>query len=335
MWALQRAEAVSLATSPLLRAFAWVFRPFIHTVNGISNWMLRRAGLPERSHHETHTADEILGILSIAARTGSISDRELELTENIFRMISLEVRHIIVPRVDVDYLSLEKTHEENLRRLRESGHSRLPLCEVGLDTVVGFVHAKDALDRSLEGRGFDLREIAREAVFVPDTMSVSDFLLELQSKQSHCAVVVDEHGTAIGLAFREDALEEVVGPLGDEFDVLQNQFLDLGGGSYEMSGKLSLPEVCDRLDFELGEQEEEAEDTIGGHVTARLGRLPRKGDRTQVGPFEALVLDASRRRVQRLRLRRTEPVAGDEGAAADADAGSADAPAANRTGKAS
>ena len=307
MWALRRAESTSLKTGFLLRCFAFVFRPFIAAVNGISNWMLRVAGLPEGGHLDTHTAEEIRSILSISARSGHISDREYELTENIFRMISLEVRHIIVPRVEVDYLSLEKTPEENMARLRETGHSRLPLCEVGLDTVVGFVHAKDALDRAIEGGEIDLRAIARAPLFVPDTMSVSDFLLELQGHMGHCAVVLDEHGTAIGLAFREDALEVVVGPLGDEFDDPEPLFREVGEGVWEVSGKLPLPEVCDRLDFQIGD-EDEAEDTIGGHVTARLGRLPRKGDHAMVGPFEATVLDAGGRRVNRLRLERALPL---------------------------
>ena len=133
-------------------------------------------------------------------------------------------------------------------------------------------------------------------------MSVSNFLLDLQEHRAHCAVVLDERGTALGLAFREDALEEIVGPLGDEFDDLDVTLIDLGDGRYELSGRMALPEVCDRLGIELTTSEEEAEDTIGGHVTARLGRLPRKGDAVEVGKYEATVLEVSHRRVQRLRM---------------------------------
>jgi putative hemolysin len=174
---------------------------------------------------------------------------------------------------------------------------------VGLDSVVGIVHERDALLQALEGGLGDLRAVAREAVFVPDTMALSDFLRELQEKQAACAIVLDERGTAIGLAFREDALEEIVGPLGDEFDEHEHRFRELGNGAYDVSGRMSLPELCSRLDLDLSEDEDEAEDTIGGHVTARLGRLPEKGDKTDVGPYEATVLDATGRRVRRLRLK--------------------------------
>jgi CBS domain containing-hemolysin-like protein len=311
MWALRRAERLSIATGPGLRAFAWVFGPFINTINWISNRLLRMIGLPaELGHESSHSAEEIRSILTLSARAGHISDQQYEITENVFRMIELEVRHIVVPRVEADFLTLEHTLEENLDRIRSSGHSRLALCELGLDTIVGIVHAKDVLVATLRGEAPDLRAIAREPLFVPDTMPLADFLRELQAGRQHCAVVLDEHGTAMGLAFREDALEEIVGPLGDEFDAEEPGFVELADGSYELPGRMPLPEVEDRLGFELGEEEREEEDSIGGHVTARLGRFPRKGDEVPVGPYVATVIDASHRRAQRLRLRPAEATAG-------------------------
>jgi CBS domain containing-hemolysin-like protein len=308
MWALRRAEGMALATGPTLRVFAFVFGPFIAVINWLSNWMLRMIGLrSDLGHEASHSAEEIRSILSLSARAGHISEHEYEITENVFRMIELEVRHIVVPRVEVDFLTLEHTLEGNLERIRTSGHSRFALCERGLDTIVGIVHAKDVLDATLRGETPDLASVAREPLFVPDTMSLSNLLRELQTSRQHCAVVLDEHGTAIGLAFREDALEEIVGPLGDEFDDEERDFLEQADGAFEIRGRMSLPEVAGRLDFELPEEEREEEDTIGGHVTARLGRLARKGDAVRVGPYLATVIDAGRRRVQRLRFVPAEP----------------------------
>ncbi len=306
MWAIQRAESTSLWASFVLRPFAFVFSPFIAALNGMSNLMLRAVGLSPGNHREVHSSQEIRGILSLAARSGRISEREYEITENTFRMISMEVRHLVVPRVDVEHLSLEKSPEENLQQIRHTKHSRLPLCEVGLDTVVGIVHARDALELALEGGAGNLRAVIREPIFVTDTMSVSDFLLDLQERRRHCAIVLDERGTAIGMAFREDALEEIVGPLGDEFDELDHIFRELGPDAFEVSGRVSLPELCSRLEIEI--EEDEDEDTIGGYITARLGRLPQKGDITDVGPYEATVLDASQRRVRRLGLLRKDGI---------------------------
>jgi CBS domain containing-hemolysin-like protein len=308
MWALRRAEKMALATGPILRAFAWLFGPFIHLINWISNGLLKMVGLPaELGHEASHSSEEIRSILSLSARAGKISKYEHELSENIFRIIELEVRHIVVPRVEIAFLVVDHSLEDNLEHIRTSGHSRFALCELGLDTIVGIVHAKDVLDATLRGDTPDLRAIARPPVFVSDTMSLSNFLRELQEHRQQCAVVLDEHGTAIGLAFREDALEEIVGPLGDEFDDEESDFVELPDGSHEIRGRMPLPELEDRLDFDLSEDEREEEDTIGGHVTARLGRLPKLGDAVRVGPYLATVTDASRRRVQKLRVALAAP----------------------------
>jgi CBS domain containing-hemolysin-like protein len=296
-----------------LRIFTLCFGPFISAINAISNAILRLVGLPADAEFDaSHSAEEIRSILSLSARHGHITQRAQELSENVLRMIDLEVRHIILPRVDADYLSLEWDFDECVRVVRATNHTRYPLCERGLDTIVGFVNARDVREAVLEGEKPDLRKLAREATLVTETMPLSDFLLELQRHRAHCAAVVDERGTVIGLAFREDALEEIVGPLGDEFDEDQPEFTEVAPGVYELSGRMSLPEVCDRLDFELDWEEDEEADTIGGHVTARLGRLPRRGDRVEVGPYRASVLEVARRRVQRLRLERIEPAPGSE-----------------------
>ncbi len=307
MWALRRAERTALGTALPLRIFTFLFGPFISAINAISNGILRLIGLPaELGSESSATAEELRGILALSARAGHISERERELAENVFRLMELEVRHIVVPRVDVEFLSLQRPLEESLDVIRRSGYTRFPLCEVGLDTLVGFVHARDVMEDALHGRRPDLRALAREPVFVPDTMALSDFLRELQHRRSHCAAVLDEHGTAIGLAFREDALEAIVGPLGDEFDEETPDIVEVGSGAVEVRGRLPLPEACDRL--ALGTLESEGEGTIGGHVVALLGRLPRKGDVVEMGPWRVEVLEVVRRRVHRLRFeRRPEP----------------------------
>ncbi len=307
MWAIRRPEPMAIATAPTLRIFAWIFAPFIVAINAISNWLLRLIGLPNEGHgEETHDAEEIRSILSLSVGAGEISEREYELTENVFRVTQLEVRHIVVPRAEIEMLSLERPSEDNLRLIGESAHSRIPVCEVGLDTIIGFLHTKDLVGRALRGEEIDIKALAREALFVPDTMALSDFLSELQAKQAQCAAVLDERGTVIGFAFREDVLEEMVGPLDDEFDDRVEGLREVSGGTFEAPGRLALPEAFERLGFTIDDDqvEVEDEDTLGGYVTARLGRLAKKGDVVTMGPYRVEVIEASPRRIERLRLRR-------------------------------
>lgn len=314
LWALRRAERTILQTALPLRFFTLVFGPVITAINGISNAILRIAGLPSDVLGESSaTAEELRGILALSARAGHISERERELAENVFRLIELEVRHIVVPRVDVEFLSLQRPLAEALEGIRRSGFTRYPLCEVGLDTIVGFVHVRDVMEDAMHGREPDLRELVREPLFVPDTMALSDFLLEVQRGRAHCAAVLDEHGTVIGLAFREDALEAIVGPLGDEFDEQSPEWVEVAPGIFEVQGRMPLPEASDRLALEIDEAASEG--TIGGHVVARLGRLPRKADVVDIGAWRVTVLEVVRRRIQRLRFERMpepEPAAVEE-----------------------
>jgi CBS domain containing-hemolysin-like protein len=301
IFAIHRAEKTALRVARPLRLFAEAFRPLIFVINALSNGVLRLLGLSleEIGDSAAHSAEELKRILTASAGSGEITRRQLELAQNVLDIIELEVRHIMVPRVDVVFLSLQNSPDENLRIVRESGHSRFPLCAVGLDTVMGLVHAKEVLTAPAAGGAPDLRALARPPVYVSATQSVSRLIFQLQRSRSHCSVVVDEHGTCVGLAFLEDALEEIVGPIFDEFDEATPGVVRLGSGSIEMPGSLSLPEAAGVL--ELGDLEDES-DTIGGYVVARIGRLPRKGDRIEVGDFVATVESVLRRRIERLRF---------------------------------
>jgi CBS domain containing-hemolysin-like protein len=277
-----------------------IFKPFIWAIYRMTDGLLRLAGLTQEeiSGAASHSADELRHILDASAKAGHISDREHELAQNVLGIMELEVRHILVPRVDVEFLSLQRPLEQNLDSMRRSGHSRFPLCEVGLDSVIGIVHAKLVLAELASGRTPDLPKLARRPVFASDTQPLSRFILQMQRTSNHCSVVLDEHGTAIGLAFLEDAIEEIVGPIHDEFDENEPGIVRLPSGGFEIPGSLALPEAAEILDLELNEDE----DTIGGVVVARLGRLPRRGDEMPMGQYQVTVHNVVRHRIDRLRF---------------------------------
>jgi CBS domain containing-hemolysin-like protein len=299
IWAINRADTLVVHVAYPLQLFANAFRPFIWLINACSNAMLRLVGMTsDEIADSSHSVEELRSILAASAEEGHISGRQLELAENVFTMIDLEVRHILVPRVDVEFLSLQRSTQENLQVIHASGHSRFPLCEVGLDSVIGIVHAKDVMRAVASGGELDLKTLVRRPIFAPDTQPLARLIARMQRTRSHCAVVVDEHGTAVGLAFLEDALEEIVGPIRDEFDEDEQEVRDVGGGVLELPGSLALPEAADRLGVDdLGEES----DTIGGYVVARLGRLPRVGDALSIGRFRVTVAQVEQHRVLSLR----------------------------------
>jgi len=304
IWSIHRALDTSLRVAYPLKIFATVLGPFIAVVDGLSNRLLRLIGLAaEELDEHSHNVAELRSILVASSEAGHISARQRELAENVFGMIELEVRHVMVPRVDVAFLSVQSDDEENLKVIRRSQHSRLPLCRVGLDTVIGIVHAKDILNTLLEGAKVDVERLARPAMFVSDTQPLSGLIIRMQRSHMHCAVVLDEHGTAVGLVFLEDAIEEIVGPIQDEFDDETSGIRTLPNGAVELPGSLALPEAVDLLS--LPDPEEEA-DTIGGHVVALLGRLPRRGDTVRIGRYRVTVVDVTQHRVGTLRFEATD-----------------------------
>lgn len=303
MWALERSEKTALATAAPLRLFTIVFRPFILMVNGLSNWMLRVAGLNRGEHGDAvPTMEELRGILIESAGAGEITNKQLEITHNVFRLIEMEVRHIMVPRVDCQLLSLQAPLAETLTILRRTRHSRFPLCERDLDSCIGFVHGKDVLEQLIAGADIDLKAMAREPLFVPDTMALSTLLREMQVKRSPLALVLDEHGTVTGLVFREDALEEIVGPLGDEFDDEAPDFEEVEEGVWNVRGRMALPDLCIRLD--VAPEDDEGEETAAGYLIARLGRMPKRGDTVRLGGFDLEATEIGRRRINMLRVTR-------------------------------
>lgn len=300
IWAIHQGEKATLAFSYPLRLFVGLFRPLIWVINRMSNLVLRLLGITNGLDEETvHDIAEIRTIIAHSTQAGQMTNRQGELAQNILGLTNLEVRHILVPRTDVTILSLARSREENLKIIRESGHSRLPLCRSDLDSVLGMVHTRDLLSSLLDGEDTDLETLVRPAAFVPETQPLSRLIVELQSSRSGCAVVVDEHGVALGLAYMEDALEEIVGPIGDEFD--QEPVSDIERpepGVILIPGDLPLPEARDLL----GLDELDGTDTIGGYVVSLLKRLPRRGDSVTLGAYQITVEDVTRRRATRLRF---------------------------------
>jgi CBS domain containing-hemolysin-like protein len=307
MWALQHAQPAALAIALPLRLFTLVFWPFITFVNAVANSMLRAVGIDPKVAHETvPTRGELQRALDLSTEAGHIPEQGRALVDNVLRAIDMQVRHIVVPRINVTILSLKASAEHNLNMMRKSGHSRYPLCENELDSIVGFVHTRDIFANGANTlTNAALRGFARPALLVPDTWPLGELIGKLQTSRSHVAVAIDEFGAALGLAFLEDALEEIVGPIADEFDDAQDPILELETGDFEVNGSMPLPAAVDRFGLSVSDA---SGSTLGGYVTSVLGRLPKKGDEVRIGSYDVRVLSLVRgRAVNRLRLTRRQP----------------------------
>ncbi len=303
--AIHRAEALTLVFAYPLRIFVAVLKPLIALINVISNGMVRLVGLTNVSEHdESPSTEELKALLTSSAAAGYITPRQRTFGENVLGIVNVEVRHVMIPRVDLVMLKAKRSAEDNLAVILKSGHTRFPWCDgEDFESVTGLVHARDVLKRLLRKKPVDFHDFVRKMPVVPRSQPLGRFIVESQQRRTHCAVVVDEHGTAVGMVFLEDALEEIVGPMQDEFDVgdpVDPRIAEEHEGVLRVPGGHRLAEVADMLNTPL---ESDAE-TIGGYVLEQLGRIPETGDTLTIGAHDVTVTRMSKHRVLALEFRR-------------------------------
>jgi len=245
-------------------------------------------------------------------QTQQISSEERLLLTNLLKFGELKVEDVMVPRSEIVAVDETSSLDEVFNIFLEAQHSRLPLYRETLDDPVGMIHIKDVLgliERADTGgmrwKATALSEIAREVLYVPSAMPLTDLLLKMQTSHIHLAVVIDEYGGTEGLASIEDIVEEIVGDIDDEHDVDEEpQIIARPDGSFDADARADLEDFKERTGIDLAATESEEDvDTLGGLVLAELGRLPKRGE---IVPhrqgFEIEVLEADAKRVKRLRI---------------------------------
>ncbi|MGE0823193.1 MAG: hemolysin family protein [Candidatus Binatia bacterium] len=296
---LRRSQEIVLWTSVPFSFFTTICYPFIWALNVCANSLLRLFGVHTVSVHSiNHSEDELRFILSESQRQGALPAQKATLLENVLDLAERSVMEIMMPRPDIDYLSLSKSWDENLATLYQTGHTRYPLCETDLDHVLGIVHIKDIFLRNGEVQSSaDLLKIKREVLFVPATRPIEGLQQEFQQRRLHMAVVIDEYGSTTGLVTMEDILEELVGEIQDEFDTEVPDLLETEEGTV-VHGQMPLADVT----YALGLPEVEIKDahTIAGYVHAQLGRIGRIGDIVSLDTQTVKIIEMSGQRITRV-----------------------------------
>jgi magnesium and cobalt exporter, CNNM family len=257
-------------------------------------------GMPEEEESGGEAAH---AYLEAGEQEGLIEREERRLLESIVDFGDTLVREVMTPRPDIVGVRADATLAEVRQVFAEQQYSRVPVYLDSLDHILGFVFVKDLIRLPIDLGATErvVERLLRPAHFVPETKRVSDLLKEFQRQQVQSAVVVDEYGGTAGLVTIEDLLEEIVGEIRDEYDVESEPVQDEGNGVFVFSGKVSIDELNDRLGVSIPP---EGFGTIGGFLLAHLGRVPAVGERIDVDGLRVEVLEAERRRVTRVRVRR-------------------------------
>jgi CBS domain containing-hemolysin-like protein len=331
---LQRAERVALLVAPPFQWYLEVFRPAINLLDGSSRWVLRGLGFSGlTSHTQVHSAEELQIQIQQARERGLIGAEEEKFILSAIELDQMQVRELMVPRPDVHFVAADATLDDVMRVFVTTQRSRLPVFEGKEEHVLGYIHIKDIvwvlLDRERRAEEgwtaaeFNVRSLLHEIAIVPESKPVSEMLLELRSRPGWMAMVVDEFGTILGLLTLEDILEQLVGEIHDEFDVVEKPVVVGQGADAAMifDASLTLRDLESQYNIVLPEDRSYA--TVGGFVLARLGFIPRGGESFDFEGYRFTVVEMDRRRVARVKIQRVKAPADRSGSAPPADAKSA------------
>jgi CBS domain containing-hemolysin-like protein len=308
MFAIRKPETMALWVALPLRGFYFFVYPFIHALNHASLMLVRWFG-GERGGEQSayHSEEELRALLTQAHVHGELTRSEHKLLNAVFEFDDLVCRRVMLPRGDVIFLNVDAPVEESLEVVRRTKHTRYPLCRGSLDAVLGVVHIKDMLCTPPD-QPPDLQALMRPPHHVPETMPISKLLRHFQATRQHMAFVVDEYGTVVGIVTLENILEQIVGPVEDEFDAVTPEIVPVGSGQYIVLGRTPIELVEQKLGLEL---ETDEADTISGLLVEKLGRLLQAGDSVELNGALAEVLEVKGARARRIRL---TPVTGPPGA---------------------
>ena len=299
--ALAAPERVSRVVARPLMWFSNIMSPFIWVLNGTANRLLRVFGIhpiSEASH--VHSPEELRLLVMQAHAHGQLDESDKAMLAGVFDFHRKTAFDVMLPRTRVVAIQEMATEAEVWRLLRSERYSRYPVCRETLDEIVGVFLAKDLwLHDGKEP--FSLKRFVREAVYVPQTRPAERVLEDLRRTRAHLAVVLDEYGGTAGIVTLEDLVEEIVGDIADEYDIIARESVAVGG-VLELAGTLSLVDVRSDHDIPIPDG---PWSTLGGYVFSRLGHVPRIGNRADFPGGELEVMAVDGRRVAAVRVHRT------------------------------
>jgi magnesium and cobalt transporter len=243
-------------------------------------------------HPGPDSKQELMETLADAEEADIIGPESRVMLEGVIKMAELTAGDVMVAAPRMDLVNIDAPYDEILHGVIDTAHSRFPVFEGDRENIIGILLAKDLL-KLQRAPGLNLRALLRPAVFVPETKGLNDLLREFRGNRNHLAIVIDEFGRVAGLITIEDVLEQIVGEIEDEFDIVEDEgdIFGLADRTYRVSGDVSIERVSEAFGVQLAREEGDREfDTIGGLIAHQMGHVPKRGEELVVGGLNFVVL---------------------------------------------
>jgi len=258
---------------------------------------------------EPEDREQLIALLHSAYERNLLDAEALAMMEGVIQVSEQQVREIMLPRAQMDVIDISEPPEQFIPFVIETAHSRFPVIDGNKDNIIGILLAKDLL-RYYAGEEFEVRDMLRPAVFVPESKRLNVLLRDFRSNRNHIALVVDEYGGVCGMVTIEDVLEQIVGEIEDEYDFDEDEdnIIPVGKGSWRIKAATEIADFNTVLGCDFSDEEY---DTVGGLVLKAAGQLPKRGERITLGSMIFTVLRVDSRRLYSLLVER-KPVETDE-----------------------
>lgn len=291
------ASAVAIPISILAR----LSRGPLRVMTESTRLVLRLFGLKGPMREGLVSAEEIEHMVAEGRLQGVLSQSDASLLEGVFKFRDLPVRSVMIPRTKAFALDVSTEPQIAVQKIVEAGFSRIPIFEDTFDNPIGILYVKDVLASLARAEPVDLRARLHPVHVVPDSKNVAELLRELQKKRSHLALIINEHGSVVGIATLEDLVEEIVGEIRDEYDEGEDRSIErLIGGALVVEGTVSNSLLRDTHQIPIP-AEIDAE-TVGGFILERLGSLPKGGETVSITGYRLTVVDVERNRVSKVKI---------------------------------
>jgi CBS domain containing-hemolysin-like protein len=279
----QRADTIAMATARLTKFVTLFLSPLTRLFILLGNAITPGKGYREGPFS---TQAELRELVDLAGADSLIEDDERQMIHSVFELGDTIAREVMVPRTEMVWIEQHKTLRQAMSLGLRSGYSRIPVVGESIDDVIGVIYIKDIARRVFEHHQAETTEhvsdLMREAYMVPDSRSVDELLRDMQSARTHLAVLVDEYGGTAGLVTIEDVLEEIVGDISDEYDVLAPEIEELAHGEFRVSSRLHIDDLAELIHETL---DDDGVDTVGGLMGKRLGIVPIPGAQVRVNDW--------------------------------------------------
>ncbi len=298
--ALNNPERIAITVALPMQMFAVVASPVVYLLSASTELVVRVLGIKPSTEPQV-TEEEIKVLIEQGTEAGTFEEVEQDMVERVFRLGDRPVSALMTPRPDIVWLDLEDTAGETRQKMLDSSHSRFPVCQGGLDNVLGVMHVTDLLNRSLSGQPLDLTVSLRTPVFVPESTRGLKILELFKQTGTHIALVVDEYGVTQGLVTLNDILVEIVGDVPSDGELEEPQIRQREDGSWLLDGMLSMDEFLELFELKEGPQEHRGSyQTLGGLVITHLGRIPSVAEHFEWEGMRFEVMDMDGNRVDKV-----------------------------------